>query len=446
MIKPSLLSIHLPVLLSVIECCALLLGSPVRSLSQSFGGQDRDRGLTMLKAVKEDIRKHYYDPTFHGIDLDERFNAAGERIKHAQSNGEIFGIIARVMLDFNDSHTFFIPPGRASRVNYGWLMRMVGDKCYVTNVRLGSDAEAKGLKPGDLVLNVDGVTPTRGNMWVYYYLYNALRPRPIVQVAVQSPGEKPRQLQVKARIDFGKKTVDLDNTFDVNKLWRDVEDEEYLNRHRFEAIGDELIIWKMPGFNLTKDGVDDYMGRVKKYKALILDLRGNSGGAVATLLRLIGNLFDHDVKVGDTKLRDESKPMVAKTRGTGAYQGQLIVLVDSESASASEIFARVVQLEKRGIVLGDRTSGSVMRSRWYDHQMGTDTKIFYNTSITDADLMMTDGNSLEKAGVIPDKLLLPTAQDLQTRKDPVLSYAASLVGVKLDPEKAGSFFPFRWTR
>src|SRR5206468_1907739 len=48
----------------------LLIGSCVlcgaSAFSQSFSSQDRDRGITMLKIIKDDISKHYYDPAFHG--------------------------------------------------------------------------------------------------------------------------------------------------------------------------------------------------------------------------------------------------------------------------------------------------------------------------------------------------------------------------------------------
>jgi len=398
----------------------------------------------MLKIIKEDISKHYYDPTFRGIDLDARFKLAESKIKLTKSNAEVFGVIAQVLLDFNDSHTAFLPPQRQSGIEYGWLLKMFGDNCYITEVKPHSDAEAQGLKPGDQVLSIDGIRPSRQDIWIFYYLYYQLAPRPVVTLVAQSPGEPSRQLEVKTKVQTSKRTVDLTDTIDLNKYIREQEDDEMMSAQRFRTFGDDLIIWKMPQFNLAKYDVDGQIDRVKKYRALILDLRGNLGGAEETLLRMIGNLCDHDVTVGEMKRRKETKPMIAKTRGEGGFKGKLVVLVDSDSASASEILARVVQLEKRGVVLGDRTSGKVMRSRVYPHEMGVDTVILYGTNVTDADIIMSDGVSLEGAGVTPNLVLLPKATDLQTHRDPVLSGAASLLGVKLDPVEAGKFFPFKW--
>lgn len=124
----------------------------------------------------------------------------------------------------------------------------------------------------------------------------------------------------------------------------------------------------------------------------------------------------------------------------------MIVLIDSQSGSAAELLARIVQLEKRGTIIGDRSAGAVMRSKSYGHDLGVDTVILFGVSITDADIVMTDGKSLERAGVVPDETRLATAADLAARRDAVLSYAASLAGVTLPADKAGALFPLEWRK
>jgi len=70
----------------------------------------------MLRNVKDSIKKNYYDPEFHGVNIDETFKAAEEKINEATSNGQVFGIIAKAVRSLNDSHTSFRPPPRAMRI------------------------------------------------------------------------------------------------------------------------------------------------------------------------------------------------------------------------------------------------------------------------------------------------------------------------------------------
>lgn len=428
--------------LSAISLCLAL--SPFTTYGQQPpSGFDKERGRMMLSTIKDDLKKNYYDPNYHGMDLDARFKAADEKIKSAQSLGQIFGIIGQVLVELEDSHTAFYPPGRTNRTEYGWLMQTVGDKVYVSAVKPGSDAEAKGIKPGDEVYSIDGIGPQRDNLWKIQYMYRHLRPRPGMRLVIVKPDGKEQELDVLSKITQGKRITDLTGD-DVWDLIREAENESRLTRHRTILVNDDLAVWKMPEFNLPKADVDSYLDKFKKKPLLILDLRGNPGGAEDTLLRMIGNFIDHDVTVGELKRRKESKPLIAKTRGADGYKGKLVVLIDSSSGSSAEIFARVIQIEKRGAVIGDRSAGAVMRSRGFNHEIGVDVVAFYSVSITDADLIMTDGESLERTGVVPDEVRLPTAKDMAAQRDPVLAYAASLLGVTITPEKAGALFPLEW--
>jgi len=402
----------------------------------------------MLKTLKSEIKKNYYDPTFRGIDLEARFKTADDKIDHATSVGQVFGIVAQVLLEFDDSHLFFIPPQRANATDYGWQMQVIGDRCFVSAVKPGSDAEVKGLKPGDEVMALDSFAPVRENLWKLKYLYYTLRPQPGMRLVLKSPDGKERQVDVMAKVKVGKRLMDLTGSNDASDLWnliREGENEDRLHRHRYYELGDDLMIWKMPQFDLDGGGLNDMMNKAKKRKALILDLRGNPGGAEETLKGLLGYFVDKSVKIGDAKRRKEIKPILVKGRDD-RFTGKLVVLIDSQSASSSELFARIIQMEKAGAVIGDRSAGAVMRAQGNSYQIGADVVVFYGASITDADLVMTDGKSLEHRGVTPDELLLPTAADLAAKRDPVLARAAALVGVTLDPARAGSMFPIEWRK
>ena len=439
--SPHIRLVRLPLLFALLFCF-LLPGASAQTTDFN-----RKNGVSILNTIKREIQKNYYDPAFRGVDLDKFFEPVEAKIMQASTIGEVLGIIAQALMRFEDSHTFLIPPMSATQVEHGWKMQMYGDDCYVVAVKPGSDAEAKGLKPGDRILSINGIQPTRQNIWKLYYHYYVLMAAKQLQLSTASPDGKQREVTIAAKVTERKRILDLtgagDGT-DINYMIREAETEAYMGRHRYIEVGDDAVIWRMTGFDLSDADIDKLMGKARKRKALILDLRGNPGGNVTTLKRLVGNVFDHDVKIADLRGRKEMKPMTAKTRGDQVFKGQLVVLVDSESGSAAEVFARVVQLEKRGTVVGDSTAGAVMQSRGYQYKSGLGMGFIYGVSITDADLIMADGKSLEHTGVTPDERVLPTGADLAAGRDPVMTRAAALVGLEIKPEKAGTLFPYEW--
>jgi carboxyl-terminal processing protease len=419
---------------------SLSIQIPVSGQTPKDLERDRNRGVVMLSLVKDYLKEFYYDPAYHGMDLNARFKIAEDHIREAANISQILGIIAQAMVELNDSHTFFIPPSRPVDVDYGWKMQMIGNSCFITVVDAGSDAETQGLKPGDEVLSLDGFRPTRESFWKMEYNYNVLRPQPGKRIVVRTPSGEQRELALKAKVEKRSKQINTEEWF--NQISKDQEDEKKLPR--FFDLGENAIVWKLRHFDLSDSKIGDIMNRAKRHKALIIDLRGNGGGEEEALKKLIGYFFDHEVLIGEMKRRKETKALKAKFQGANVFKGQLVVLVDSNSASAAELFARVIQLEKRGTVIGDRSAGAVMRSMFRPGALGdmsSGNMVFYGASITDADVVMTDGRSLEHIGVAPDELVLPSASDLADKRDPALTRAAAVVGVELTPAQAGTLFP-----
>ena len=205
----------------------------------------------------------------------------------------------------------------------------------------------------------------------------------------------------------------------------------------------DVAILKFPEFRY---GAEDYhilSGKIKNAKTLIVDLRGDPGGYVVSLKWFLGMFFDKDLKVFDRVERRKTKSEIVKSEHHMYFPGRVMVLVDSKSSSAAELFARIMQLEKRGTVIGDLSSGYVMEAEGFPFfSSGVD----YWANITIANLIMADGKSIEHRGVTPDEPMFPQPTDLESGRDPVLAHAAGEAGVALTPEAAGKLFPYEWPK
>jgi len=419
--------------------------APVAQYSNIQRGQARQ----MLRIIRDALRSEYYDPAFHNIDVVEHFKAAEKKIDAAESQGRAYAVIAQAVIEFGDSHTFFLPPEIPATFEYGWQMAIVGDQCLVLGVKPGSDAESKGLRAGDRLLEIESLPPTRVDLWKMRYSLNLLNPRRRVRLMAQTPGAAPRLLDIDTKVTPRPKEIRVNIESLMNGITSDFDEVSVKRVNRIQRLG-TVVVWRLEAFDFLPDQVDrQFDAVVKGATDLIIDLRGNPGGIVKTLEQLVGRLFDHDVKIADMKGRKSTKPSMAK-KDKNPFLGRIVALVDSESASAAEIFARVLQLEQRGSVIGDRTAGSVMVGEMMSGAIplisaGDELSILpFGFSVTVADVIMKDGRSLERVGVTPDEVLIPTQEDLAAGRDPVLARAAALLGVTLDAATAGRMFPLTW--
>ena len=401
----------------------------------------RGRAHDMLHQTYNEVRKNYYDPTFHGVDLEARYHEFDAKIDQVKTQGEGFRVIAGFLSGLHDSHLFFAPPPRPYRYDMGFRSQVIGDMVYVTNVRPATDATEK-LTPGDRIVHLDGYNDNRHDNHDLMYYFHTLAPAAHVNLDITTPGGQQKQVGIDSKMIPRQMQVNLD-TDDVDQLVRDEEGDEHISRERYAELGD-IFIWKMPEFGSSYSQVDDIIKKARKHKTLILDLRGNPGGSIETLKAVVGHLFDHDVKIFDEVSRKETKAITAKTAGDHAFTGKLIVLIDSGSASCAELLPRVVQLEHRGTAIGDLSAGAVMESIQYREGIGGDSMVVYVLSITHANALMTDGKSLETVGVMPEERILPSPDDLADSKDPVLARAISLAGGSIDSTAAAKLFPFEW--
>ena len=426
----------------------ILLTGFVVAVKESAGQEapidPRERHIIeiVLGDVVQDVKSNYYDPNYHGVDLDVLFKEAKERVKAAKTYNQALATVAWVLRKLDDSHTFLIPPRRSHKRIYDYRYAMIGDECYIFAVQPGSDAEKKGLKVGDRVVSFNTIVPTHDNLWEINYLFRLLRPQAADELVLLSLDGTQRTLMLSPKM-----TAEHYSVAGIDSSWYDRPPQE--SPQRSHGVGKSVIIWNFPTFMVPEEAVDKLVADSGDYPGMILDLRGNGGGAEQTLLRLVGNVVDHNITVGTKVMRKANSPLVAKSRGKKAYPGKIIVLVDSRSGSAAEILARTMQLEHRATVIGDRTAGSVMEAMFYPHHFPASSYSAppdYGAQISHADILMSDGKSLEHTGVIPDIKMVPTGSDLAANRDVVLSYAVSLAGGDLSSEEAGKLFPVQWPK
>lgn len=393
------------------------------------------RGLYLLDRIRVALENDYYDQSFGGIDLATRIKKARESIKLLSDQEQVYLAVSQFLLDLNDSHTFVSPPTRRYLPEYGYRSMMVGDRCYVTYVKKGSDAEIKGLRRGDEIVSIGTVKVTRENFSRINFIIYSLKPQRYVELTVNGVDGKARQLTIQA---------DAVSRKDVIKEFDRAKNEERLQPYTCKDLSDNVEVCKLRTFLVEDFDLNGLLNAASKKKKLILDLRGNSGGFLGSLSDLVGHFFDREVLICTDKTKRGNKDRFAKVRKNDAFKGELAVLIDSRTGSAAEIFARVIQIEKRGTVYGDVSSGSVMAAvssviQIPEYPGQTGGNIFFATvSVTVSDVIMSDGKRLENIGVIPDFPLGPSGFAISRNMDPVLSIAAKAMGVDISPQDAGN--------
>lgn len=161
----------------------------------------------------------------------------------------------------------------------------------------------------------------------------------------------------------------------------------------------------------------------KGIDGLIIDLRGNGGGSLAEALELTGLFIDRGPIV---QTRDSSGRIEINTDPEPgiAYGGPLAVLVDRNSASASEIFAGAIQDYRRGIIVGEPTfgKGTVQNIVDLNRFVPGDDYDYGRLKTTIAQFYRVSGGSNQHKGVIPD-IVFPTASSAKDHGERSLDHA-----------------------
>lgn len=261
-------------------------------------------------------------------------------------------------------------------VGLGVELKTHKDRLEIVNVISGGPAGQGGLLPGDLILAVDNVSVQSTGAEKAADNLRGLEGSEVI-LDVQRAGQPAQAVRLQRR------KVDIPSVDDVGLVDR-ASGVGYIRLTNFQKTTSrdfDAALWK-----LQREGM----------RSLIVDVRGNPGGLLTAAVE-VADRFVYDGVIVSTKGRNPLEDFTHRAEQPGTWRVPLVVLVDEDSASASEIFAAAIRDHKRGIVVGHQSYGKGSVQGIFPLNIGGG-----GVRLTTAKFFSPHGNAISQVGVTPD--------------------------------------------
>ncbi len=271
---------------------------------------------------------------------------------------------------------------------------------------VGGPAANAGVMANDLIIAVDGET---------------MIGKSIGEVARKIRGEEGSQVV----LEVVRPGEAEDFKFTLTRATIDVDSVEY---NRLDDGGYQIIISKFTESDLTEfyrqwnDAVRD-IGNNPKY--IVLDLRNNTGGWVVAAKHVLEEFLPSQTTIFQEQDRNGNITKTFSQRNGNWQEVPVVVLVNSGSASASEIVAGAMQDLDRAELVGKNTLGKGVEQTIQRTSDGGALFIVFKKWLT------PNGRNLDlNNALVPDHFVDMTSQDIVARRDPQLSKALEVITSK----------------
>ena len=285
---------------------------------------------------------------------------------------ELMGVGLNAMFESLDPYTNYFDASSneqaeiLNRSNFSSIGIQVDNKenrAVVVRVIDGSPAQRSGIRTGDIIQSIDGLsTETLEPREIENLLMGEIGSK--VTLTVETQNTTIDQLQL-SRAKFDPKSLGYAAILNLNgrpifELNTDTKELESMDSSKTElkqGVAYLQINEFSLGVNTEFRQALEAIIKKSELNGLILDLRGNPGGLLQESIQMLDFMVEPGISVVETIGRLDEYNTRYVTREVPRYNGPLVVLIDQGSASASEILSGVVQDLDRGVVVGERSFG-----------------------------------------------------------------------------------------
>ena len=311
-------------------------------------------GFVLIIAFTGTVRLSAQNANDQSFEILKNLDIYSATIKELNANyvddikpGELTKTSIDAMLESLDPYTNYIPESEIEDYKFittgqyggiGALIHQQGDYVVISEPYEGSPAQKAGLRAGDKVFEVNG---------------QSAKGKSYSDVSSILKGQAGTGITMKVLRDGEPQPIEKDITREIIKID---------NIPYSGIVGDSVGYIKLSSFtqNAGYEVKQAFLKLREKnaLKGLIIDLRGNGGGLLNESVDITNIFVEKGQEVVTTKGKLPDKNHTYKTQSSPVDLNiPLVVLVDSQSASASEILSGSIQDLDRGVIVGQRTFG-----------------------------------------------------------------------------------------
>lgn len=441
-----------------------------KSPKQTQLSPELQRRVETFQLVWQTIKNNYFDQTFSGLNWETIRKEYEPRVLKTKTDSQLHDILEEMINRLNRSHFAIITPevyeaiektkaDLRARVKaketadadeempdegepeaddlvldelgyrtfgIGVDLRLINNQFVITSIEKNSSAEYNNLKIGYVIQKVNDVSLDELLLKVDIYFANVKNikrnlPDEIVNsvlngekdsevsLTVLDETDKPKEVKLRRERLRGEQIVIRKNYPEQQLIYET------------ETLNNEVGYIKFNLFALPIiEKFCNSLTELKDKKAIVIDLRGNSGGILATMIALSGMLTDKSIDLGTSIYNIGSENMIGASKAKN-FKGRLVFLVDNHTVSAAEIFAAALQENNRALVVGEKTAGEALPS--ITIELPTGAVLLYPI----ANFKTRNGNFLEGKGVQPNFVVALDRKSLLAGKDNQLETALKLI-------------------